>query len=110
MSDYLYTPYSEELKLIGDKWQGPDQYGHFTEHLLAVYEGEGDGQTVELYGSAAPARFYKLKVRKGHDSMGELQPGYEVNTGSGRAVLELAVKLAEEISGGMIGFKVDNRS
>jgi len=71
--------------------------------IVAKYDGEGDGQTVEVYCFALPSRGYHLEVLPGPDSMGEQQPGYNIQTGSGMG--ELAATLAKAIAEGMIGFK-----
>ena len=74
------------------------------EVLIARYDRipDGDGQDVEVYCCAMPARFYTLKVLPARDSVGEPMSGYVISSGSG--VGQLMARLAEEISRGMIGF------
>lgn len=104
MDEFLYKPYGSELTVFGAAWCGPEVFEPWKDTLVAKYEAtpKGDGQTVEVYCAAAPTRFYTLKVLAGPNSLGDEQPSYAVNFGSGMA--ELAAKLAEEIARGMVGF------
>ena len=104
MLDFLYEPYEDERQTFGSHWCGPTVYKHCEEVLVALYYADegGDGQNVEVHCTAAPARFYTLKVIPGFNSIGEPKAGYEVHLGSGQA--ELAVQLAELITDGMLGF------
>jgi hypothetical protein len=108
MIDSMYVPYDRERRAFGNKWCGPDKYESWVETLVARYEKDpldGDGQTVEVYCTAAPARFYRLKVLPSPDSINNQQAGFEITTGSGAG--ELAASIAEAISQGMLGFKPD---
>ena len=106
--DFLYSTRRGDREHFGEHWIGPEVFEHFQETLIARYEAESDsdGQTVEVYCEAAPARFYTLKVLSGPNSIGESQNGYEITTGSGQG--ELVARLAEAIQQGMIGFKDSN--
>lgn len=104
----LNKPYDHELKAFGDNWCGPDSYACWKEVLVAQYPAQGDGQAVNVYATAAPARFYRVEVLSGQNSIGDTQPSYEVSTGSG--MHEIASSLAEAISEGMIGFEANPKN
>lgn len=106
----LYEPYQEEKEAFGDKWCGPKMYPNWDWVLIAKFPKEdgGDGQSVNVFGCAGPARFYKLEVVSEPNSCGESQDAFEVTTGSG--VSALAAQMAKAISGGMLGFKPANNS
>jgi len=65
----------------------------------------GDGQTCQVFEKRAPATFYTVRVSPGTNSVGELKLGYEITTGSGQEMGELAGQLAKAIAQGMIGFE-----
>ena len=88
----------------GDKWCGPAVLPHAAEVLIARFPkdpDDGDGQEVEVYCSAYPARFYRLNVLPGPNSIGERHIGYGLSTGSSEH--ELAHRMAVAISQGMLG-------
>jgi len=100
--DSLYVPYESERATFGVRWCGPEKYKSWKETRIARFckNPGSDGQTVDVYCTAAPARFYTLKVRKGRNSVGEKLLAWEFGTGSSMA--ELAAKMAEAIAGGML--------
>ena len=102
----MYEARDYEIAAFGQRWVGPKSFKPWVETHVATYEKHsgGDGQTVNVYCSAAPARFYKLSVLAGANSVGEPQAAYEVNTGSGQH--QLTADLAKAIAEGMIGFEV----
>ncbi len=106
--DFLFEAQDRDRTPFGDKWAGPSAFEPWEETLVATFDTRagGDGQTVQVFCTATPARFYKLKVLPGENSVGTPQGAYEINTGSGQA--ELAVKVAEAISKGMLGFEPAN--
>jgi|GEM_PF-2856218 len=65
---------------------------------------DGDGQHVEIYETRYPATFWEVVVLATQDSMGEMQPGFSISTGSGFAVGRLAFPIARAIAEGMLGF------
>lgn len=104
MIESLYKPYDNEISAFGSHWCGPEAYESWKEALVAEYVSgdDDDGQSVNVYCAAAPARFYRLEVLPGVNSVGKQQAGYEVATGSG--CYRLSAELAKAISEGMIGF------
>lgn len=98
-----FPPYPEERATFGKHWIGPESYRIHKESLIARYESDedSDGQTVEVYCYPAPARFYKIRVLDSPNSIGEMQKGFEMGTGSSCA--KLAADIAEAVSEGMLG-------
>ena len=78
-------------------------YGEW--RLIAQYPSlpESDGQSVDVYCCAMPARFYRLIVKKEPNSTGDIKEAYRVKTGSGAH--KLTAKLAKAISWGMLSFE-----
>lgn len=66
--------------------------------VIKRFEAESDGQPVELIETCLPARFYTIKALE-HEG----KPGYELGTGSGDEMLQLAITVAEAIADGMLG-------
>jgi len=104
MFDEMYIPYDHEKAAFGKNWCGPDKYQHAKSSLVARYPKDfgGDGQSVDVFCSAAPARFYTLKIKAEPNSMGEYQAPFEVGTGSGMD--SMAVEIAEAIASGLLAF------
>lgn len=101
----LYKTESD-AKLFGKRWIGPERLDSYEPTLAAKFpKVGGDGHDVEVYVQAAPARFYTVKALPGKNSVDEPQAGFEVTTGSGEDIGRLAIKIAEAISEGMIGFR-----
>ena len=102
----MYDARDYEIAAFGERWIGPKRFKPWEETHVATFEKHegGDGQTVNVYCSAAPARFYKLHVLAGANSCNEPQAAYKVCTGSGAH--QLAADLAKAIAEGMIGFEV----
>lgn len=104
----LYRPYAEEREIFGRRWCGPEMYEHTRPVLVAVYEKDphdGDGQRVEVWASAFPARFYEARVQAETNGVGKGRPAYTISTGSGLKMARLIAALAEAVTQGMIGFK-----
>jgi hypothetical protein len=101
----MYIPYAHEAEAFGENFSFPKKYVHGEDIGCALYRKEpgNDGQTVEVFCCALPARFYILKVLPGVNSCDEPKAGYTISTGSGQA--ELAAKIADAISQGMLDFK-----
>ena len=99
--DTLSVPYRAEIEAFGPAWCGPEQYDHAVEVLVAKYKGEGDGQDVDVYCTALPARFYRIEALPGTNTVGEPVLPASLSTGSGMA--QLAAKMAEAFSEGMLG-------
>lgn len=103
--DHLYAPYDHEVLAFGEHWLGLQRYKPWQETLIAQYiKPEGsDGQTVMVYGCAGPARFYKLYMLAGTNSVGEPKEAWELDTGSGQH--QLVADMAKAISEGMLTCK-----
>jgi hypothetical protein len=103
---FLYEPRITEIQVFGSHWvhSGVAPFPHGEEALIAVYRATAgsDGQSVDVYVTAMPARFYTLRVRSGTNSVGDHKAPYEVATGSG-AWAEAAT-IAHMISTGMLSF------
>ncbi len=67
---------------FGDAWIGPEKFVYGTHFLVARYSKSigGDGQSVEVYENRLPARFWKIVVAEGFNSIGELQPAWTLAT------------------------------
>jgi hypothetical protein len=102
MFESLYIPYAHEIDAFGSAWCGPETYPQREDVLVARYDAPegGDGQTVEVFGHAAPARFYKIRVLVGANSCGDPLPAYELCTGSSMA--KLAADIGQAIADGML--------
>lgn len=85
----------------GDAWCGPAVLPHWQETLIAKFTGTGDGQDVEVYCTAAPARFYRINIIPGSNSIGEPMEGHVLTTGTGQEDLVKAIAIA--YSEGMLG-------
>ncbi len=107
--EQLYFVRQEHIEIFGEYWCGPGKLEHGEDVLIARYpKDNGDGQSVDIYCCAMPARFYILKVLADVNSVDESQVAYEVSTGSSQA--GLAALIAKAISGGMLGFKPEGRT
>ena len=95
---------SSDIVAFKENWCGPENIPDNHNTLVAKYpKPDGsDGQSVNVFCYATPARFYELVVEEGIDSEGKMQPGYRINTGSSQA--KLAAMIAESIADGMLGF------
>jgi hypothetical protein len=103
--DEMDTPYPEEVAAFGEHWCYSGDYPHGEDVLVAFYPKEkgGDGQNVEVYCAAYPARFYRIVALESYNSIGEPIPAWTLGTGSSMA--EEAALLAEKISEGMLALK-----
>lgn len=102
----LYEIRERDSHPFGPHWVWPDRtkIPHGEDSLVAVYHAFGpDGQEVEVFLSAWPARFYKLKVKESHNSLGDLEPAYDIAFGSGEA--PLAALIAQKIATGCLSFR-----
>ena len=99
-----YAPYPGEIQLFGDAWCGPSHYEHAREHLIARYMTEegAEGQTVEIFCTSLPARFYSLRAIEGRNSEGTLFPAFVLVTGSGLEMARLASDMGKAVAAGML--------
>lgn len=101
----LFSVRDYEREAFLGHWCGPDELPYGEDVLIATYPKDppdGDGQSVNVYCCALPARFYTLKVEAGQNSVEEPKDNYEVSTGSGQHLL--AADIAEAISTGLLTF------
>ncbi len=106
-----YRVEPDDREPFGDSWLGPGKYEHFKEHLIAVYKSDenDDGQRVEVYAQAAPARFWRIKVLADVNTVGEPSEPWELSTGSGGRELATWVhQTAQTIAEGMLTHKTEN--
>lgn len=61
--DSLYEVRDDDRRLFGEHWVGPKVFEPHTKTLVAAYEvTHEDGERVEVYCEAWPARFLTLRV------------------------------------------------
>lgn len=83
-----------------------DGLKHGEETLLKHFDkspADGDGQPVDVFVTAMPTRFYTIKAYASKDSIGDEVAPFELATGSGNKMRELALVIAKAASEGMIG-------
>ena len=83
------------------------QYGQET--LLKHFDkspADGDGQPVDVFVTAMPAKFYTIKAYASKNSGGDPVLPFTFGTGSGMEKLALAI--AKAASEGMIGLEADH--
>ena len=102
----MLEPYRDEIEAFGKNWCGPEKYEIWEEVLVAKFPKVrgGDGQSVDVFGCATPARFYTLKVKSEPNSMGKPQNAFEIMTGSG--AWKIAAEIAAAVASGMLGFSL----
>jgi hypothetical protein len=108
MFEQLYDVKPEESEVFGLNWCGSTKFEKHTPMLIAKFtkDKDSDGQDVEVYCSAAPARFFTIKALDSTNSVNEINKGFTLETGSGMAVL--TKQIAEAISSGMLGIYTEN--
>jgi hypothetical protein len=97
----------DDRRPFGTHWCGPNRFEIWRETLVAQYgQTSEDGQPVDVYCTAAPARFYTLKILRAPGNVGDPQSPYSLkflaNTGSEQQ--ELVALIAEAIADGMLDF------
>lgn len=96
----LRNEYAFGANLCAD---GPLRYG--VETLVAQYpKNNPDGQDVDIYCTAMPARFYKIVAYDSFNSIGGAIHGFTLGTGSSQE--RLAAEIAEAITNGMLSIKI----
>ena len=83
-----------------DRWKVDSEW---REVYRAEAKPKSDGQTAIVEECRLPAKFYRLRVLDGLNSMGEHQDGFTMTTGSGSAAGAWARLTADMIAEGMIG-------
>lgn len=104
---FLYETDATDRKIFGDRYTPPEKWEHCKSYVVARYKKEvgGDGHDVEILETRAPARFYTIRALPSKNSIDEARPGFALGTGSSMG--ELAVKIAEAISEGMLDIDDD---
>lgn len=105
---FLYEDRAEDVAVFEGHWcrvasdANPKDW-----NLCARFEKVpgSDGQSVEIYDSRWPARFYRLRALPDKNSIGAEVLGFTLSTGSGREMAELMVQLAKAISQGMVAMR-----
>ena len=103
--DCLYDHGADDvIESLGRYFKAPECYSRDGTLIAKVPKRGRDGQSVEVYCTAMPVRFYTIKALPGKNSVGDHLPGFEFGTGSGQDMGELAGRMAIAISEGMLGF------
>ena len=92
------------LKALGEYHKPPKSFEHAKDTLVATIPADADGYPVNVYESRWPTRFYKVVAMENKNS-GKLRPGFEITTGSGDDMGELAAQIALQLSRGMLGIR-----
>jgi hypothetical protein len=107
MLDFLYEPDERDRAIFGKFYIEPGVFPHAEEVLVARYPKDGgDGQPCEICECRLPARFYTLKALESSNSIGNVQPAYEIGTGSGDEIGRLIHEFAIQAARGMIAVRV----
>lgn len=105
--DFLYQGNRRNPGALGDAYQPPEVFPHGEAVLVASLpkaHEDSDGLAVDVYECRLPATFWRLVAKPGPNSMGEMQPGFQITTGSGGdEMLDLIGRLARLVTDGMIG-------
>lgn len=99
--DYLYET-TEMKSHLGANFCGPEKLPHMQEVRVAVFDDnpESDGYAVEIYCTAAPAKFFTIKALDSKNSCGHPRKGFTLTAGSGQ--FEWAVNTAKMINDGAL--------
>ncbi len=105
--DFLYKADASDKAILGDlEYCGPAEFSHGEWYKIAdIHKTSGDGYDVEIHECRMPARSFKLVVKPGPDSIGEMRPGFALSTGTGDAVGALLVAVAKQVARGMIALE-----
>lgn len=96
----LYLADRRDKAIFGSAYIAPDKFIHGVAAKVAEYKGNDDGQSCEVWETRIPARFFEVRVLPGKNSVGEVQHGYSLETGSSMG--QLANDVAKAIAEGMI--------
>ncbi len=91
------------LRKLGAALKMPGKFEHGKEVLIARLPKKTDGHAVKVYETRCPASFYRVVAEPTTDYNGKPKPGFEIGTGSGDQMGELAAQIAIAISEGMLG-------
>lgn len=106
--DPFYQPDERDRNIFGERYCPPDKFEYGKWHTVARFEKEwGDGQAAEIDECRMPARFFRLRVLQGPNSIGEVKPAFALSTGSGDEMGRLMVTLAKAVSAGMVGLHME---
>lgn len=103
--------YEDEVRAFGPALVAPANSFHFPHakwvHIADFRSGdESDGQDVEVDVEMWPAHFFRIRVLDTANSVGHINKGFTLDTGSGQA--ELVVTLAKAISTGMLALTTED--
>lgn len=107
--DSLYETDESDRNLDPD-YNAPDKFPYGDWVKIAEFKGEGDGQDCKVYECRMPARFYKVEAFDTPNSVGKINKGFALSTGSGTEMGKLIFAIARAISEGMIGLASNNES
>lgn len=95
---HLYEVDGTDRIPFGKHWCGPPRFEHGEDALVATYDPtSNDGQKVEVYCYAPPARGYVIKALPSGN-----QRGFKLSTGTGAG--HLVATIAEAIASATLGF------
>lgn len=109
--DFLYKADKRDQAIFGEilkYYNPPEVFPHGPWALVASLPKnppDGDGHACEIYECRVPARFFRLVVLPGKNSMGEISPGWAMSTGSGDEAGKLIVQIAKAVTEGMLGLE-----
>lgn len=107
---FLYAGERRMCQSLGDDYKPPESFDHGKDTLVASLpkaHADGDGMAVEVYECRMPATFWRLVAKPTPNSLGEMQPGFEISTGSGGdEMLDLIGRMARLITEGMLSADV----
>lgn len=110
MSDFLDWMYEtdDSDRALDPAYNAPRKmpYGEWIE--VAEFKGKGDGQDCKVFESRMPARFYKVTAYDTPNSVGKVNVGFSLSTGSGTEMGKLIFAIARAISEGMLGLASNN--
>lgn len=104
----MIPPFIEPLytliTLDEPEYNPPATFTHGEWMLVAAFpKRHEDGQPAEVYEVRCPTSFWRIMAYESPNSVGEIKPGFCLNTGSGKAMGHLAFGIARAIAGGMLG-------
>lgn len=102
-----YLPDERDYAIFGGHYTPPEKFSHGGWHMVARLEKtppEGDGQDVEIDESRYPARFFRLRVLPGVNSIGAAKSALTLTTESGDKMGRLVLQIGQAFAEGMLGF------
>lgn len=106
MSGVLGLLYLGSVKGVNDPECTPPtlfRHGEWERVVFFKKDAGGDGQEVRIYEMRMPASFFRVEVLPTPNSVGRMQSGFVLTTGSDRG--ELAFSIGREVRDGMLGLE-----